>query len=279
MVGLAGLLAALAIPFLPLTTPPAVPELELSTERAAPGDPVDVVGRGYAGCIPETPTGEPEPPEGSEEVAIDPTPVEPPPPPPVIIRWESELDPQPLGETTLDPDGYFSTTVTVPADAGAEPFYLVSASCRPGPGLDEISESAVIVVVTPTEPSTTDPPPTSDPPPTTDQVGPTSTSVPTPALTPEPDDFAATPTSSTGSGVLPAAFVAALLGGLGLFGLARAIRRRSHRRPRTPSVSAVAAPAPPGFLDVHRREPERTVALRVAVRVEPGVLTVHRPEE
>jgi hypothetical protein len=78
-----------------------------------------------------------------------------------------------------------------------------------------------------------------------------------------------------GSDVVLVAFVAALLGGLGLFGITRAVRGRSRR----PSVSAVAAPAPPGLLDVHTLEEERSVALRVVVRAEPGVLSVHRVKE
>jgi hypothetical protein len=275
MVGLAGLLVALVVPILP-AAPPDVPELELSTQEAAPGDEVGVVGRGYTGCIPQEPTDTPEP--QPEDVVIEPPPVE---RPPVILRWESVEDPRDLGEATLGDDGSFSTTITVPDGAGAEPFYEVSASCSPGPGLDDVFESAVIVVVVPPPPiTTTPPPPTSDPPPTSEPT-------PTPAgigPTPDPDLSASPEVTSGSSDVLLAALVAVLVVGLGLLGLIRAIRRRSRRPSRAPSVTAVAAPAPPGLLDVRPHGPltpaaEQTVALRVVMHVEPGVLSVHRSKE
>ncbi|GAA5139554.1 hypothetical protein [Pseudonocardia adelaidensis] len=283
MVGLAGLLVALVVPILP-ASPPDRPELELSTHEAAPGDDVGVVGRGYAGCVPQEPTdtAEPQP----ENIVIDPPPAE---PPPVVLRWESEQDPQPLGEATLDTAGSFTATVTVPAGAGAEPFYLVSASCRRGPAFDEISESAVIVVVAPPPPTTTTPPPTSDPPPTS--APPPSSEAPPPSEAPPtgtaaaaaptagPVGSAAPEVTSTGSDALLAALVAALATGLGLLLLIRAVRRRSRPHNRPPSVSAVAAQAPPGVLAIRPRGQQHTVALRVVVRAEPGVPSVHRPKE
>ncbi|TWF81824.1 hypothetical protein FHX44_117769 [Pseudonocardia hierapolitana] len=279
MVGLAGLLVALVVPVLP-ASPPDVPELELSAQEAAPGAEVGVIGRGYTGCIPPEPTSTPEPTPDPENISVDPHPVE---PPPVILRWESEEAPQGLGEATLEDDGSFATTITVPADAGAEPFYEVSASCRPGPGFDEIVESAVLVVVVPPEPTTTPPttgpPPTTERPPTVEPTGePSPTGIaPTPARPPEVSGSPAL--TSSGSDVLLAALAGALVVGFGLVWLTRAVRRRSRRPSRAPSVAALAVPAPPGLLDVRPRGPERTVALRVVVRVEPGVLSVHRSEE
>lgn len=274
MVGLAGLLVALVVPLLP-ASPPDGPELELSTQEAAPGDDVGVEGRGYGGCIPQPPTTEPQP----ENIVIEPPPTG---TPPVILRWESEGDPQPLGEATLDAEGSFTATITVPADAGAEP-YLVSASCRRGTAFDEISESAVIVVVVPPPPTTTTPPPTSDPPPTTDppptpEAPPTDTAA-VPVPTAGPDGSAAPELTSTGSDVLLAALVTALVAGLGLVLLTRAVRNRSRSSTRVPTVSAVAAQAPPGVLAVRPRGPDHTVALRVVVHADPGVLSVHRPKE
>jgi hypothetical protein len=279
MVGLAGLLVALVVPLLP-AAPPYVPELELSAGEAAPGDEVGVSGRGFAGCIPRGTTDTPEP--QSEGGSVDPPPlVE---PPPVILRWESLKDPQSLGEATLDDEGSFSTTITVPAGAGAEPFYEVSASCSSGPGSEEVFESAVIVVVAPPPPTT---PPTRTPPTTTPRTSaPTSTpepppteSPPTPIPTSDPAEPVALEVTSSGSDVLLAALAAALVVGIGLLGLTRVLRRRNGRHSRAPSVVAVAAPAAPGLLDVHPRGPERTVALRVVMRAEPGALSVHRSKE
>jgi hypothetical protein len=276
MVGLAGLLVALVVPLLP-AAPPDVPEVELSAEEAAPGDTVGVDGRGFAGCIPQGTTETPEP--QPEDISVDPPPV----PPPVILRWESLEDPQELGEATLDDEGSFSTTIVVPLAAGAEPFYEVSASCSPGPGFDQIVESAVIVVAVPPPPPTTPPTP---PPTTTSRTSalsptqePPTDSPPTPVPTPDADESAAPEVTSNGSDVLLAAFVAVLVVGLGLLGLTRALRRRTRRHSRPPSVMAVAAPAPPGLLDVRPLGPERTVALRVVMRVEPGVLSVHGSKE
>jgi hypothetical protein len=208
----------------------------------------------------------------------------------VAVRWESPGDSQLLDEVVLEPDGSFSTTITVPADAGAEP-YRVSASCRPGPGFDEISASAVLVVVTPPGPITSSPPPTSDPQRTTGPIGagpigagpigagPAPVPPPTPVLAPAPESVgtASPQVEPTASEALPAAFVSILVLGLGLFGLTRAVR--SRQRFRGHSISAVAAPAPPGALDVRPLGPERTVALRVALHADPGVLTVHDTKE
>jgi hypothetical protein len=278
MVGLGGLLVALTVAI----TSPTVPELTLSAQEAAPNEAVTVDGRGFGDCLPAEPTTVPPTTGGT---AVDPVPVVPPAPTVVIVRWESPGDSQLLDEVVLEPDGSFSTTITVPADAGAGP-YRVSASCRPGPGFDEISESAVLVVVTPPGPITSRPPPTSDPPPTTAAIGsgpirsgPAPVPPPTPVLAPAPESVgtASPQVEPTASEALPAAFVSILVLGLALFGLTRAVR--SRQRSRGHSISAVAAPAPPGALDVRPLGPERTVALRVALRADPGVLTVHETKE
>jgi hypothetical protein len=285
VVGLGGLLLALTVAI----TSATVPELTLSAQEAAPNEEVGVDGRGFGDCLPAEPTGAPPTPEGT---AVDQVPVVPTAPTVVAVHWESLGDRQLLDEVVLEPDGSFSTTIAVPADAGAEP-YLVSASCSPGSGFDEISESAVLVVVTPPGPITSNPPPTS--PRTTAPIGtgpigtgpigtgPAPVPPPTPVLTPAPESggTASPQVEPAASEGLPAAFVSILVLALGLFWLARAVRSRQRSRghSRGHSVSAVAAPAPPGALDVRPLGPERTVALRVALRAGPGVLTVHGTKE
>jgi hypothetical protein len=283
--GLAGLLVVLVVPLLPVLSTPG-PTVELTASEAAPNEEVGFSGTGFGACLPEQPPVADDPDSSSEGIAVDP--VDPPPTTFVTVWWDESVD---LGQAPLEPDGSFSTTITVPADARAEP-YFVGASCSPGSGAGEISEDTVLVVVPPPTSGPTptdDPPPTTDPPPTAES-SPTAGPAPTPASTAVtgpgpapatpalPDPTASPAVPSSGPDVALAALATALVLGLGLLGLTRALRKRSRHRPREPRISAVAAPAPPGLLDVHQLGPARTVALRVDLRVDPGVLT-HRAKE